>query len=203
MNPMRKQQLATVPKNAIANLSPVVQIDNQLNINTNYDVDNDQFGCSSIPNNSSIQNQSGLSKKGIEFAKYFLAYNSWILTNKCITSAMRHNTNLKNNVLQHLINQEFLCEIKGGLKSQNVRSTAIDIWVKCMPPSKNDFTIIQQWNSELSTYGITWDQYASTLSNIHITDDVYMTNAFNEFIMQNYSTISMFIDVSYFVNTKL
>jgi hypothetical protein len=72
-----------------------------------------------------------------------------------------------------------------------------------MPPSNNDFTIIKQWNSELLAYGVSWDEYASTLSNINLIDDLYMTNALNKFIIENYSTISMFIDVSYFVKTKI
>ncbi len=198
---MRKQQIATVPNSTTTNVYPVIQINNQSNIDTNENGDEDQFNYPLISPQILTENHEIFNTKGIAFAKHFLTYNSWILTNKCITSNMRHNTTLKNNVLKHLVNQNFLCEIKGGLKSQNVRSAAIDIWVKCMPASNNDFTTIQQWDSELSSYGVSWDRYASTLSNINLMEDLYMTDELNQFILENYSTISIFIDVSYFVKT--
>jgi hypothetical protein len=200
---MRKQHIATVPNATTTNLCSIGQINDQLNIDTNEDFDDDQINYSSIPRHRSNQNDLHSSKKVVEFANYFLTYNSWILTNKCVNANMRHNTALKNEALTHLVKQNFLCEIKGGLKSQNPRASAIDIWIKCMPPSNNDFTIIKQWNSELLAYGVSWDEYASTLSNINLIDDLYMTNALNKFIIENYSTISMFIDVSYFVKTKI
>jgi hypothetical protein len=197
-NPTRKQQVASIPNTKAINLCSNVQINNQPNINTYQDHDDDnQSMYSSIPNNVYDQNHSIFSKKGLQFARHFLTYDSWILTNKCITSNMRHHASLKNEVLQYLINHEYLCEIKGGLKNQNVRGSAIDIWVKCMPSSNDDFEIIRTWNSQLSMFGVTWNQYAATLSNINVADDLYMTDKLNEFILENYSTLSMFISVSY------
>ncbi|CAF1294082.1 unnamed protein product [Rotaria sordida] len=193
INPVRKQQVITIPNTKSTNLCPIVQINNQSNIDTYQSTDDNQFLYSPIPNNISNQNHPIFTKRGITFAKHFLTYNSWILTNKCITSTMRHNTTLKNEVLQYLINNEFLCEIKGGLKNRNVRESAIDIWIKCIPSSNDDFDTIREWNSALLTFGITWKQYALTLSNINITDDLYMTDVLNEFIVENYSAISMFI----------
>ncbi|CAF1440223.1 unnamed protein product [Rotaria sordida] len=193
INPVRKQQVITIPNTKSTNLCPIVQINNQSNIDTYQSTDDNQFLYSPIPNNISNQNHPIFIKRGITFAKHFLTYNSWILTNKCITSTMRHNTTLKNEVLQYLINNEFLCEIKGGLKNRNVRGSAIDIWIKCIPSSNDDFDTIREWNSALLTFGITWKQYALTLSNINITDDLYMTDVLNEFIVENYSAISMFI----------
>lgn len=178
----------------------MVQINNQSNINTYQDDDDDddnQFLYSSLSNDMHDQNHPCFTKKGLKFAKHFLTYDSWILTNKCINSTMRHNTALKNEVLHYLINYGYLCEIKGGLKHRNIRGSAIDIWVKCMPSSNTDFETIRRWNSQLLIFGVTWKQYASTLSNIRIIDALYMSDALNEYILANYSTINLFISVSY------
>ncbi len=199
---MRKQQLATIPNATTTNLCPVIQTKNQSNIDTNRVIDKNQINYPSMSLQVTTQNSCLFSEKGISFARYFLLYNSWILTNKCITSNMRHHSALKNDVLQHRVDQNFLREIKGGLKGRNIRTTAIDIWVKCMPPCKNDFATIQQWDSQLSTYKVKWNEYASTLSNIKLTEEFYMTDALNKFIIENYSTISMFIEVSNFIKTK-
>jgi hypothetical protein len=173
----------------------LIQLNNQSNIDVCQGVNEDYAIYRNVDNRTTIENDLAQSQKDKDFANYFLTYKSWIITNKSINSNMRHHTRLKNAVLQRLVDQHFLHEIKGGLKSQNARTTPIDIWVKCMPPSVTDFTIIQQWNDALSLYDVSWDEYVSTLSHINLIEELYMTDSFNEFINANYEPISMFIHV--------
>lgn len=141
---MRKQQLATIPNTSTIDPCLVVGVKNQPNAGTNQIIAEDQINHPATHPQVYIQNNLISNVKATRFAKHFLLYESWILTNRCITSNMRHHSALKNAVLQQLINQDFLREIKGGLRSSNPRTIPIDIWVKCMPSCKDDFTVIQE-----------------------------------------------------------
>lgn len=185
---MRKQEPAMVPS-VSADLCPANKCTNEV-LNENI------INYSSVPLQITTHNDFFLNEKAITFSKYFLLYDSWILTNKCISTNMRHNISIKNAVLQHLVNQNFLCEIKGGLKSYNGRVTVVDIWVKCMPSRADDFALIQEWESRLSMYKVTWDEYSSTLSNIRLNHRLFMADSLNKYIITNYSIISTFIEVN-------